>query len=507
MSPILRRFIGGFICSWLIAMPSSSLATEVVSFRLSQVSVVTPDITAYLEILDGDGYKAENILSDQVNASIGSQQAIVGDLTDFSKSGAGTGLIMLIDISNSLTEREFSQMRTVLKTWINAMSGKDKTAIMTFGKDVKLVRDFTANKEILREIVEDLKPTDNQTQLHSGLVQAMELGRRSDLDLPLRRAIITLTDGEDDFPGGMTKQEVLDRMRIDPVPIYAVGFYQPPKTFRKEGFLRILGEFARTSGGAYFRAEANNLPEIFSKTRKKIQDVYELELTCKDCNWDGTPRRLQVALSSGSKILNAGMDIRLFAKTEKKPETVASESTEEERQSSQTGMESPGTEQTSGNPIQVMEKNETIEKESDVEDKFPLTWWLLLVVGVGVLCIVILMLVVRRKRRLREPSVSGSFVSKADPNEAIPVIDLAVVKDGIAAKTLPPGPTVPPVPPPSDKRLKFTVIRGSSRVPIEKDLCDRLVIGRSNNCDIVLAEDKGIPSQRAAWNSPMVLNL
>jgi len=493
MSPILKCFIGGFICSWLLALPSLSLSSDVASFRLSQVSVAPPGITAYLEVLDADGYKAENIQSNQVNASIGSQQAVTHDLKDFSKSGTGTGLILLVDISSSLTEREFAQMRTVLQSWINAMSGKDKTAIMTFGKDVKLVKDFTDNKEILREIVDNLKPTDNQTQLHSGLVQAMELGRRTDPGIPLRRAIITLTDGEDDFPGGMTKQEVLDQMKVDQVPIYAVGFYHPPKTSRKEGFLRILGEFARTSGGGYFRAEANNLPEVFSKTRKKIQDVYELELTCKSCNWDGSPRRLQIALSSGSKILNAGMDIRLFAKTEKKPEKVASVSAEEKKQPSQPEVKAPETEQQAEHPKKEVKKTETSEDKSDLEDKFSLTWWLVLVGGgIGVLCIVILMIIIRRKRRLKEPLVSDSSVSRADPIEVNPVIDLAAVKEGIAAKEPSQVSPVPSMPPPSGKRLKFTVIRGFSRVPFEIDLGDRLVIGRSKNCDIVLAEDKEV---------------
>lgn len=488
MSQILRWFIGGVICSVLLAMPFLSYATDVTSFRLSQVSVVPPGITAYLEILDADGYKAENIRSDQINASIGSQLANVGDLRDFSKSGAGTGLILLVDISKSLTEREFAQMRTVLKTWINAMSGKDRTAIMTFGKNVKLVRDFTDNKEILREIVDNLRPTDNQTQLHSGLVQAIELGRRTDSSIPLRRAIITLTDGEDDFPGGMTKQEVLDRMRIDPVPIYAVGFYQPPKTSRKEEFLKILGEFARTSGGTYFRAEADNLPEIFSKTREKIQEVYELELTCKGCNWDGTTRRLQIALSSGSKILNAGMDIRLFAMTEKKPERVSTGVTKEKKQPSEPEMKAPGTVQQTEHPKEL-KKSETSEEESDNEGKFPFTWWLYLGGGIGVLCIAILVLVVRRKRRLRKPLVSDLLVSKADQNEASSAIDLSAVQGGLAAKELPITPPPPPLP---GKRLKFTVIRDSSIMPIEIDLYDRLVIGRSNNCDIVLAEDKEV---------------
>jgi VWFA-related protein len=490
MRQIPKWLIKGLFCFGLLVMPSSLLASDVASFRLSQVSVIAPDITAYLEILDADGYKAENIRGDQLTVSIGSNQAIIDGLKDFSKSGAGTALILLVDISNSLTEREFAQMRTILKNWINAMSGKDKTAIMTFGKDVKLVKDFTDDKETLKIIVDKLRPTDNQTQLHSGLAQAMELGRRADPDLPTRRAIITLTDGEDDFPGGMTRQEVLDRMRIDSVPIYAVGFYQPPKTPRKEEFLKILGEFARTSGGAYFRAEAKNLPEIFSNTRQKIKDVYELELTCKSCTWDGTPRRLQIALSSGSKILNAGIDIRLFAKTEKKAEGGGAASAKEREQLGQPPVGSSETKQ----PKKEVQKNEITEEESGVEDKFPFAWWPYLVGGgIGVLCIVVLLLVIRRKRKSKEPIVIGDLsMAKAASNSSDAAIDLDAVQEGIAAKELPPIPSVSAPAPSVGKRLRFTVIRGFSRVPFEINIYDRLVIGRSNNNDIALTEDKEV---------------
>ena len=255
MGKIPPWLIAGFWGLALLVLPASLTAAEVSSFRLSQAVASAPDMTAFLEILDNDGYKVENIHREQLTAAIGSQAVVINNFKDFSKFGAGTALILLVDISSSLTEREFAQMRTILKTWIDAMVGQDKTAIMTFGKDVRLVRDFTDDKEILKLTVDKLRPTDSKTQLYAGLVKAIELGRREDPDLPIRRAIITLTDGEDDFPGGVTRQEVLEQMRVDSVPVYAVGVCQPPETPRNNEFLKSLGELAENLRRRLFSCE------------------------------------------------------------------------------------------------------------------------------------------------------------------------------------------------------------------------------------------------------------
>ena len=68
-------------------------------------------------------------------------------------------------------------MRQVLQSWIDGMGPKDRAAIITFGTEVKTLQDFSNDKVLLNNLIAQLKITDNDTQLHKGLIKAMELGQ------------------------------------------------------------------------------------------------------------------------------------------------------------------------------------------------------------------------------------------------------------------------------------------------------------------------------------------
>jgi hypothetical protein len=312
-------FIGTIAGILVIGVMAS--AAEVASFTISQIVTDPPKVIAYLEILD----QANNLASvsrEQLSAALGSSGVVIERLERFRETGDGVAYILLVDVSKSLKEKEFGQMRHVLTDWIDMMTAKDQAGIITFGQDVRQAVDFTNDKDTLKMVVSQLKPTDMQTQLHLGLIKALEMGRRTDPNLPRHRAIITLSDGQDDFAGGATKQEVLDRLKVDPVPIYAIGFYSGPQKPAKEEYLKILGEFARTSGGSYFRAETGNFSQVYDQIWQRINEVYVATLDCSKIQWDGAVRHLQIDLSAGPQAMRAGMDIRLPSWTAPPPVVV-----------------------------------------------------------------------------------------------------------------------------------------------------------------------------------------
>jgi VWFA-related protein len=302
---LIALIIGGSLAAGKV--PS---AAEVASFRVSQTVAEPPKVIAYLEILD----QANNLVpvsQEQISAALGSSGAALEGLTRFREQCEGVAYILLVDISKSLKEKEFAQIRQVLTDWCDMMTAKDQAGIITFGTEVRQAVDFTGDKDALKAVVSQLKPTDMNTQLHLGLIRALEMGRRTDPNLPRRRAIITLSDGEDDFAGGATKQEVLDHLKVDSVPIYAIGFYSGPRNSAKEEFLKNLGEFARTSGGSYFRAESGKFSQVYDQIWQRINEVYVATLDCSKAQWDGAVRHLQFDLAAGPKAMRAGMNIRL----------------------------------------------------------------------------------------------------------------------------------------------------------------------------------------------------
>ena len=239
-------------------------------------------------------------------AVLGTQALKINNLMDFSQADSGVAYILLVDISKSLTSKEFAAMRQVLQEWIDGMSPKDRAAIITFGTEVEKLQDFSSDKSILKDLIGQLKPTDKDTQLHEGLIRAMELGSRADPDLPARRVIITLSDGQDDFAGGATPKEVFDRMKTDPVPIYAIGYYHPPRNRRRKRPSSPWEPSPAPRVAPISGPRATTIPQMFTRMRQKIMEVYEVKFIWPEGKWDGAPRHLQMTYKEGPKVLNAG---------------------------------------------------------------------------------------------------------------------------------------------------------------------------------------------------------
>ncbi len=164
-------------------------------------------------------------------------------------TGEGIAYVFLVDVSRSLTEAQFARLRSALGEWLAGMGPADRAALVSFGKGVRLVADFTADRALLETALNKLAPTDAQTFFHQGLLTALTLGQRRDAGLPERRAIVTLTDGIDDVAGGVSAEEVYAQLREGRIPLYAIGFASGRDRARRDAGLNALGQFARRSGG------------------------------------------------------------------------------------------------------------------------------------------------------------------------------------------------------------------------------------------------------------------
>lgn len=308
-----------FVGLLALALSGQAGAGDLASFRVSQAVMQLPQITVYLEALTSDGIPCLYLPQENLRATLGAHPAAVQDLQSFGAAGEGVAYIFLVDISKSLKQKQFSQMQKVLNTWISALTEKDRAALLTFGDQVRTVQDFTADKEALKTAAAGLRPTDNFTRLHEGLVRAEELGLgRLEAEIPGRRAILILSDGEDDYPGGLTRQMVLDKLRVNPVPIYAIGFSNL-KGVEKERHLKSLGEFAVTSGGSFLRVDEPDFDQACARMWQRIRNVWVARLHCDACQGDGTIARLQVTLVQGGKKMSEGLDLRLLAAADPKP--------------------------------------------------------------------------------------------------------------------------------------------------------------------------------------------
>ncbi|MGD9731131.1 MAG: FHA domain-containing protein [Desulfamplus sp.] len=508
-----------------IAQPfiTQSSSAEIMEFRVSQVFQHLPKITVYLHLNGDNGKTVENIEGVKFSAFVDADSAAVTSTSKFDADNDGAAYLFLVDVSKSLNAAQFGQIKEALLNWVNSIKPTDRAALMTFGTTVRTVQDFTADKQLLTKAVNELALTDMDTQLHLGLARAIELGRRKDADLPGRRAIITLSDGQDDFAGGMTKNEVLNQLKDDPIPIYAIGFAKPPVTQEKESYLKTLGEFARTSGGLYFNsANSGNtinidntpLSEIYGKVRQSVLDVWAAQLDCKDCPADGGVHRLQMSMESGSRTITDGQNIRLLptvpAVEETTPVTPAiEESTTESPQEAATPQAEPAQAATpQPEPAHTATPQpEPAQPQPSFWEKIPIWWW---AAAGGILFALVIIGVSARKRRELLQAQLNSQIQANQPKQ-MPAIhptasSLEQPVDWIAQELAASPPEQQPVyfeptktstiinTPPAIP-IKLTIVGGSKPGSYSHNLVDTLIIGRSKHCDIAITDDDQISSR------------
>ncbi len=314
--PTRIPFICGLVASLaglggLLAAPSTG---AIRSFEISQTAVLEGSPTAlrsYARVLDERNEPLFHLEGTTISATLGDRDLELVGVQAFHQSGEGVAYVFLVDISRSLSEREFALIQEALENWMTSLRPQDRVAILAFGDQSRLVVDFTNEVDRLRESIEVLGPTDASTVLFESLHDAFELARRRDPDLPGRRVLIVLTDGRDEG-SGWSLEDILAVLHDDPAPIYAIGLSRIRDPAERNRSLQLLRRLATNSGGAFFETSTASLTKSYSAIREAIHNVWVLDFSCPDCTRDGRSYRFQANLFDGERVFSDGHTIRLL---------------------------------------------------------------------------------------------------------------------------------------------------------------------------------------------------
>lgn len=445
------RHLSVLVISTILAINTSlAFATDIASFRTGQAVVHHPDISVYVDAVDQTGQPMTELQQNQLAATLGQTPLGVKAVKPFDKSGEGVAYVFLVDVSRSLTAGQFQQIQNSISQWIDKMRDTDRAAIISFGEKVTTVQDYTADKNALKNGIKTLAATDTKTQLHRGIVTAIELGHRADAGLPGRRVIVTLTDGEDDFPGGMTRDEVLTAMKEDRIPVYAIGI--PHKGQKSDVDLKKLGEFARMSGGDLLDGKNGDWGKLYDAIQQKILKSFLVQLDTAKATADGKTARLQLTLTINGKVISDGLDLRIAAKTAAPVTT----------------------------PPPPWYK------------KIPV--WGYAVAG-GVLLLIIILLVVLQKKkaaRLAAEEAERKRLKTEEDAKKKKAAEEAAARAAAEKKRLDEQNTVK-MPAPPGLKMKLAVLgSGGETREYGISLSGRAFIGRSSDCDLAIADDTEI---------------
>ncbi len=477
--------------------------------QLRQLDIGTPTVRAYLDVQDSEGLAISALPASSLSATLGEWPVALTHLERFDSRSQGVAYVFLVDISRSLSADLFADVVASLEEWIDDLDPLDRAAILAFGDSSVLIADFTDDPRALKAALGKLGPTDYQTVLHQALVDALELSRRLDEGLPGRRAIVVFSDGKDEG-SSLVAEDVLDRFRDDPAPIYALGYSRLGDLEERTKFLGLLDRFATNSGGASFTVQQTRFSEAYSSIRQSIDGVWVADFSCEQCRPDSTVKRLQVQVDLDGKVLTDGGPVRLLPLIKTEAPVSEDSSDAEPSVSSQAVTE---TTRASG--------PESSEQRSPGGSNTVKTLGLWLVVGVALLMGFAAYLYRRSLTNKRRAEAAARLVAEQglypraplDPQIPHPEYrgdDLSGPLPGALRPEAPVEPakrakdhteTVPDSddlrPPIASKAVRLVVIRGS-RQGRQYNLMVKgtAVVGRRSDSDCVLVEEAGIDARQ-----------
>lgn len=192
---------------------------------------------------------------------------------------------LLIDTSNSVRDRfRFEQEASI--EFLNSLlrAGADRAMIVSFDTAAELVSDLTDNHEKLVRAIRDLRPGGG-TALYDAIFNTC----RDKLikDQPkhkFRRAIVILSDGEDN-QSRYTREQALEMAQKSDVVIYTISTNITRVESDGDKLLKYLAQ--ETGGMALFPFKVEDLAQSFENIANELRSQYNLLYRPEPLHTDG----------------------------------------------------------------------------------------------------------------------------------------------------------------------------------------------------------------------------
>jgi VWFA-related protein len=255
------------------------------------------------------------------------QNALIGNLekTDFDLAEDGAkqeikyfakdtdlplSIGLLVDVSNSQRNLIEIERRAANSFFNSVLRKKDVAFLISFGADSELLQDITGSPRLLQEGLDHMKLNGGFSGINSGPVPTMSKPRGTVLydavylasgDILAReagrKAIILITDGEDEGSRETEKQAIEAAQRADTI-IYGILYVDRQfyggfgMGYSGEG---VLKQMAEETGGRLFQVDRkNNLDSIFQQIQDEMRTQYAIGYTPTNSKKDGTFRKIDL---------------------------------------------------------------------------------------------------------------------------------------------------------------------------------------------------------------------
>ena len=207
------------------------------------------------------------------------------DILEFtSETDLPLRLAILIDTSNSIRDRFRFQQEAATNFINSVMREQDKAVVVSFDAAAEVVADLTSDTNKLENAVRSLRPGGG-TALYDAIYFACKDKLMRDQPLyKFRRAMVILSDGEDNESRYSREQALEMAQRADTV-VYTISTNISHIETDGDKVMRYLAE--QTGGVAFFPFQAKDLNQSFENIANELRHQYNLFYRPEPLKTDG----------------------------------------------------------------------------------------------------------------------------------------------------------------------------------------------------------------------------
>src|SRR5262249_24839160 len=199
---------------------------------------------------------------------------------------------LLVDTSGSVHSRfAFEQDAAVSFLQNTVRANFDKAFVMGFSGKNQVSQDFTDNVQLLQTGIHGLR-NGGGTALYDAVYKACrDKLIKGQSDHPVRRAIVIISDGEDN-QSDVTRAQAIEMAQRSEVIIYAISTDDSGLILRGDKILQQLADV--TGGRAFFPFKMKDIKNSFSAIEDELRSQYIVSYKPANFDADGRYRSIEI---------------------------------------------------------------------------------------------------------------------------------------------------------------------------------------------------------------------
>ena len=199
---------------------------------------------------------------------------------------------LLVDASNSVRDRFKFEQESAIEFLNQTIRPRyDKAFVVGFDVTPEVTQTFTDNTEALSRGVRALRPGGGTAMYDALYFACRDKLLKEERTGPVRRAIILLSDGDDNM-SHVTREEAIEMAQRAEVIIYTISTNIAGGTRSGDKVLERIAD--ATGGRAFFPFQLNDVANAFVEIQDELRSQYALSYSPADFRADGRFHTIEI---------------------------------------------------------------------------------------------------------------------------------------------------------------------------------------------------------------------